>query len=896
LAFPGRIDLYLTAPTDYFLGARSEGWLKLLLTHELTHFVHQSLDTGLLHGLSLLFGRELDAYGMDYLPGWAVEGPAVYAETAFTEGGRGRNPLFEMYTRAPAEDGGLFSLGQAAYLSPFPPPSRIYVAGYAIVDWLETAYGPGTFRRIMEQYLEFPFLGPGAAISIVTGKDPTVVFAELRKAMTVRAAAFSAVNAGTLVTPESVGYWSRPQPTARGLYLYRTAPDAFPAIVRWDAASHVETVLAKASLTDASSFSATADGATVWFSSLAIDDRRPAEERSSADLFRLDVPAGRVTQVSRDAHLWHPAVSADGTLLLAVQGVGPYSRLVAVDPRTGGVRTLFSRAGANVYNPALAPDGATVAFILNIRGMQDVCVADLGKLEARSAAVEDPRSPVVDVNPDLAKPVIGPDRDGEYFPSFADNATLLFSSDRTGSMSLYEADLAAGTVTLAQRDPVAVISAAADGGTLYYGSYSSLGYCIRSVPVASLERQPLPSVAEPLPYPEQPQPATPAASRRYLDLPLPYLWLPRMILTQAGSNTLDLAVGLGAQVFGGSLLGASQWSADAAWQIGLNQPDAGFSSTTWLGPVGIALSSRLGYSWVGVWEQVVDASAQLAWKILDGTRVDASQALVVDAGLYAVAALDSSSPFTVAQALGAADSLWVKYIGVPLGIAFSWQKRGGSLDFNPPLAVSADLSGIIYLPVLTLDAPQGEADFRAFVNVPGGGHDVVKLGIKAAQSFGGPFGTYYDVLTIPRGFSGPRQRTAPGGLLAAVDYLAPLGLLDAPLIFGWGLTGIGIGSHVEALADFDATGGTFTILPEIFVGFDVTLRMSFGNAYVPVGIGVAVALRAGAVFEPARDLGVYFFTSFDSFTGATAKPWIAGATAKPWITGAARTAGVHQRS
>jgi hypothetical protein len=52
MSFPSKIELYCTAPTDHFLGARTENWLKALLTHELTHFVHQSMDTGLFHGLS----------------------------------------------------------------------------------------------------------------------------------------------------------------------------------------------------------------------------------------------------------------------------------------------------------------------------------------------------------------------------------------------------------------------------------------------------------------------------------------------------------------------------------------------------------------------------------------------------------------------------------------------------------------------------------------------------------------------------------------------------------------------------------------------------------------------------------------------------------------------------
>jgi hypothetical protein len=136
MSFPARIDLFLTAPNDFFLGARTESWLKALLTHELTHFVHQSLNAGFMYAFSRVFGADFSSLSFDFLPGWAIEGPAVYDETQFTQGGRGRNPLFEMYTKAAIEDGSLYSLDQAGYGSAFPPSGRIYVAGYQLLDWL----------------------------------------------------------------------------------------------------------------------------------------------------------------------------------------------------------------------------------------------------------------------------------------------------------------------------------------------------------------------------------------------------------------------------------------------------------------------------------------------------------------------------------------------------------------------------------------------------------------------------------------------------------------------------------------------------------------------------------------------------------------------------------------
>ncbi len=870
MSFPSRIDLYLTAPTDQFLGARSESWLRLLLTHELTHFVHQSMSTGLLHELSLLFGSELSTLGLDLLPGWAVEGPAVYDETVFSQGGRGRNPLFELYTKAAVQEGTLFSYDQAAYLSPFPPPGRIYVAGYALVDWLETKYGPGTFRGIMKEYLAFPFLGPRAAIRKVTGREPSAVFAQMRKAMIARYAPFLVVPGGSLVTPERTGDWSHPQPTARGLYVYHTAPEAFPAIVRWDAAAQAETVLVKASLTDAASFSATADGASVWFSTVVVDDSRPAEQRSVSDLWLLDTASGHVRQITRGAHLWHPAVSADGSRILAVQGSGPYTRLVSVDPTTGSVRVLFSRIGGNVENPVLSFDGRTVAFVLNLRGFQDVYVAALASLDAGSSPVDNPRDPVVDVNHDLPRAVLGPDPFGEYFPSFQNDGTLLFSSDRSGSMALYSADLGTGAAALVQRDPVAAVAGVVDGDMLLYTSYSSNGYCIRSTPLDALAPEPLEQATDVGPPAETlPSNGASVPSRPYTDLPAPYLWLPHLVLTPTGPSSLDLAFGLGAQVLGGSLLGATQWNVDAAWLIGVDQPVAGIDLSTSFGQVGIEAASRLSYSWAGFLAEEIRSSAGLRWTVFDQTVRDVSRSFVVSVGLR----------HTAQRSFGAPPDAWFSYVGVPASVTYDGSTHGGRIDFNPPWAVSARLSGIVYLPVLSLAAAQGEADLFLSVNIPAFSHGVIKLGLKAAQDFGGSFVEYLDDFTLPRGFIGPRIRPVPGGLLAAADYLVPLALLDMPLLLGWGLTGAGLGMHIEAIADFDAAAGIFAPVPFVFAGADLTLRLSFSSLSLPVGIGVGAAISTAAPgsFDPARDLGIYLFVGFDSFADAARR----AATATP---------------
>ena len=178
---PFQMGLSITAPADPWLGARTENWLKLVFTHELTHFIQWTMNRGFYHSLSRIFGSDLKMYSLAPLPGWAIEGPAVYLETLFTAGGRGRNPFFEVLYKAPVIEGKLFSLWQSAYSSVFPPSSRIYVAGYILMDYLHRRFGDDILKRIMDRYLRFPFFGPWRAIKLETGHRTQDIFEDMKK-------------------------------------------------------------------------------------------------------------------------------------------------------------------------------------------------------------------------------------------------------------------------------------------------------------------------------------------------------------------------------------------------------------------------------------------------------------------------------------------------------------------------------------------------------------------------------------------------------------------------------------------------------------------------------------------------------------------------------------------
>jgi hypothetical protein len=534
---------------------------------------------------------------------------------------------------------------------------------------------------------------------------------------------------------------------------------------------------------------------------------------------------------------------------------------------------LFSRTEGNVYTPALSPDGRRVAFTFNLRGMQDVYVADLDVLVGKSVALPAPDAPVSDVNADEARPVLGPDPFGEYFPSFMDAGTVLFSSDRSGSLVLYATDLATGAVTRVRDDPVAAISGVTLGDTLAYASYAGTGYCIKTVPLAELASSPLDlSENSAEPYPDKTEwTGTSVASRPWIDLPAPTLWLPQVTAVPSGASSFD--IGFGAMAVGRSLLGASSWSVGGAWLVGSSQPSLSASISADWGPVSIGAEASLDYAYAGAWIDRASASLTAAWTVFNEASLDWAQGLFLIAGARYSSALYSSGSFTLAGALSAPSEYWYSTVSVPLALQYQWYRSGSRLDFTPLLGIDAWIQGTTFLPALSLTAPEEVINLFSALSIPSPiPHQSFKLGMKVEQDISAARATWYDAFTLPRGFPETRSRALPGGMLASIDYVAPIALLDQPLLLGFALTGAGISLHAESLADFSASA--FTALPVVFLGGDITLRFAFNGYGFPVGIGIAAALDTAnpSSFAPAANLRVYLFSGFDSFGGQSLSP------------------------
>ena len=251
-----------------------------------------------------------------------------------------------------AVQGDMFSLDQAAYSSAYPPWARHYLAGYYIAEHLEETYGEGTIRRIGRSFASFPFFGFRHAVKRATGVSMRAIYRDMVDDLEKTYGPLSAASPDTIIASSETADYTAPIVTDAGVFAYRRDNADHPAIVLINPDSGGERPVIEAYLSDWAAFTATGDGETVVLSVLE-PVMSPSGPTLSARLYAIAVQTGDRRRISDRGGLYRPALSPDGSALVALSKGEGYTHLVDVDLETGEVQVLLSLAGLLVFGLAL---------------------------------------------------------------------------------------------------------------------------------------------------------------------------------------------------------------------------------------------------------------------------------------------------------------------------------------------------------------------------------------------------------------------------------------------------------------------------------------------------------------------------------------------------------------
>lgn len=848
---PQHIGLYIAQPTLPFLGARTDSWLRALFVHELVHFVHANYRPGLFYTVGSILGRSITGLSLGLAPGWHTEGLAVNAETILTSGGRGRDPFFEMTYKAPTVENRLFSLNQAGYDSYRAPAGRYYTAGYFIWDYLIERYGEEYVVELSRAVARFPLLGIWGPVRRTSGTRMREHYDAISADLIRRYAEEARAEPLERASPPGRGDYYLPTLTDRGVYLYRTRPDARPAIVRFDPTTGDEDTLLEMRLTDEASWSVTADGRTIAFATVDADATLPDELDIDTDLYLFDVDGGELSPLTTRGGYHHPAIAPDGGFLVAVRSVNGYHELVRFDlggdPRDAGGTPLrfFAADRSTLYAPSVSPDGARVAVAVNQRGVQQIAVVDLETTEVEL----------------LRQPAGGL----PYFPSFIDEHTLLYGSDRDGSLALYRHDLRSQAVERVATDPVGAFAGELSEDRLLVSVYTSDGYALRSAPApVSGERVPTtpPRPLETIAAPQE------ADASRYVPLPAPAFWVP--LPTAAGPGLNPRGWGAGPLVYGADYFARNAWQLAALYYPGWSQFDYLAAWQTRYGPLAWSLLAESSYSVGGDLDgmqshaKVFEHGGTVTYALLARQALGVTKQVSARIGVTNTLAYASDTPIAVGGTARGTARQSLNRIVTGADLYGSRRPFSSERAFHAPGAASGSVSTAVpfdapgFAPRTLLTVVAGSANLGL-----GRSDHVVALAPRLTYSTASAYASPVDLRGFGSRTAHARSADPRGAWGLDVDFRTRHILVDLPLAPSVGITSLGFGLFAEATGAFDLAPAGAGLDPAVGFGGEFTTVFTYW-VDLPVTAGVALRVRPGdpSSFSFPDDVTFYLEAEF----------------------------------
>ncbi len=380
---PRRSVWYATPGEDFT--ATSDWWM-FLARHEGRHLAHfDATDSGFTRVLHILFG-EL-GWGAGFVfghPSWLLEGDSIYQETALSEEGRGRDPLFNQEMALIAAENpetGYYALSNPSYRTHNP---TVYHMGYAFTSWIRRQYGDEAMKTIYNfaSRIGLPVIAIDIGMLKGTGGHPRNVFKEMMQDLAVRTRELKNSGSWTeaeIIRPKGKVFtridplFTDRQEDGEIVVFARKTTLAEPArLIRLNSDAS-EKALIRLPSRGRVSMSRLEQGAgyrLVWH---AIRHHPMFEAVSASDFTVVDMDNnGRVIRrfhpVTGSRYLY-PALSADGRFIAAADmGRGNDNRTIVLDAESGMVLQTLDLPEASASYPSWSDAGDRVVFTIRSNG------------------------------------------------------------------------------------------------------------------------------------------------------------------------------------------------------------------------------------------------------------------------------------------------------------------------------------------------------------------------------------------------------------------------------------------------------------------------------------------------------------------------------------------------
>ncbi|HEV8125257.1 MAG TPA: hypothetical protein VGP80_13510, partial [Gemmatimonadales bacterium] len=446
--FPSnRIVLLLVPPPDEPDLQNYDDWLRLLISHELTHIFHLDRVKGPWGLVQSVLGRVPGTFPNYYQPSWVAEGLATYYESRLTSRGRVFGSFHTRLLTSAAVGNRWLSPGEATYLSPrWPDGIAAYAYGSRFFANVARAAGDSAVPRFIEktsgQWIPFRTGHPLGAVSGIrrdslwkSMQREYIERAEVPEGQPEVMASKLRGPATAAVSPGGALAWFEARGDEPAAIVVRR-PDG--QLKRYRTTANVDLAWS---------------GDTLYATWLELAD--PFTYRS--DLHRL--VNGHWTQLTHGARVTDLAAGASGVVAVQVTSTGNRLSILSGDSMLPLTRDPPVTTWAS---PAMHPSGSLLAVQHESGGYHIVSITrgSTGQAELVSARG----------NQVLTDPAWSPD-----------GSLLFYVSDESGLPQVHVMNLDGGTLTLTSEAAGATQPVPAHDGWLYFTALESDGYALKRI-------------------------------------------------------------------------------------------------------------------------------------------------------------------------------------------------------------------------------------------------------------------------------------------------------------------------------------------------------------------------------------------------------------------------------
>jgi len=367
---PFRSD-FLSTPFESMTLLGSLDWVDALSVHEYRH-VQQLSNThnGLTKCAHVLQGE--GAWGLLTilnLPLWFIEGDAVVAETAYTNGGRGKSPAFTAQQRALAMADKNFNYLQAVNLSFKHLIPHRYPFGYMMVSHIRNEKGNNIMAHVLKDASTWkrPLYPFSSALKKHTGYSTKTLYKaaweNAKKDWRDQLADINLLPTTPITTPHptTVTNYFFPQfDTAGNILALKSSFKETEHFVRISKEGE-QKIVSKGF--DSGAYLNTNQQELVW-TEVSQDPRRT--NRTYSDIYLYDLQQNKKQQLSKKGKYFSPIINADGTKVIAIE-IAPDQtcalKEIAVNTGASTIITIFP-VEEFIARPAYAENDQAVVYLL----------------------------------------------------------------------------------------------------------------------------------------------------------------------------------------------------------------------------------------------------------------------------------------------------------------------------------------------------------------------------------------------------------------------------------------------------------------------------------------------------------------------------------------------------